>query len=199
MKSFGVFNILAIFIMTFSMSFSSSHYTAPGIQNQDPKIYLRLILNKYPFELLAPGCRWNNYSIAYKWGPNLQTPGTSWRTAFEAAVVDWNILPAKFYFYYSSSGNVTFQTYSADDHYGGYAVPHCNDKVTIGYDVYGNTYYSHTVNIYHAYAGHETGHSQSIGHLADQSVIALMGYNPDPETYFTPQQSDIDFVNTIYP
>jgi hypothetical protein len=63
----------------------------------------------------------------------------------------------------------------------------------------GNIFYDHTTNGFRAYAGHETGHGQSIGHVADTGVIALMGTNPDVETYFTPQPVDIDFVNQIYP
>jgi hypothetical protein len=63
----------------------------------------------------------------------------------------------------------------------------------------GNTFYGETTNGYHAYAGHETGHGQSIGHIANSGLIALMGYNPDIEVYFMPQPSDIDFVNQIYP
>jgi hypothetical protein len=202
MKSFGAFTILAILATTFSMSFLSSHYSTLAVQNQDPKIYLPIVFNKYPFELDAPPCRWNNYSIAYKWGSNLQTPGSSWRTAFESAVVDWNVIPTKFYFYYSASGNITMDTYYDQfDGLGGKTIINCdmNTKVTIACDVLGNIYYSHTVNVYHSLAGHETGHSQSIGHVADQSVIALMGHNPNPEIYYTPQQADIDFVNTIYP
>lgn len=71
--------------------------------------------------------------------------------------------------------------------------------MTTRYDVFGNSYYTKTINGYHATAGHETGHSQSIGHYSDPTVIALMGNNPDIEIYFTPQQADITFVNLVYP
>ena len=92
-----------------------------------------------------------------------------------------------------------FDTYAASDGTGGYAQPYCYGSITTGYDVYGNTYYSRTINGAHAFAGHETGHGQSIGHISNTDIISLMGYNPDIEVYFTPQPPDVNFVNVIYP
>jgi hypothetical protein len=172
---------------------------------QNHKVYLPIVLNNYPLiEVDAPPCRWSRtpggyVAIAYKWGSRLQTPGTSWRVAFEAATSDWTALPTKVYFYYSSNGPTIINTYYANDGYGGYAQPYCNGTVTSRYEIYGNSYYSHTTNEYHAYAGHETGHGQSIGHISNAGVIALMGFNPNPNVYYTPQPSDTNFVNQIYP
>ena len=202
MKNLGMINSLAIFRFVFTIIIPlnlNAEFSRERVITQNFKIYLPLIRNGYPFETNIPACRWSTYSLVYKWGVNLQNPGTNWRNAFESAVVDWNIAPVKFYFYYSSTGNVAFDTYFMQDNNQGYAVWHCNDTVTTGYEAYGNTFYSHTLNGYHAAAGHETGHTQSIGHVGDPTVIALMGNNPNSEIYFTPQQADINFVNIIYP
>jgi len=179
------------------------------IPNQNNLLYLPIIVKEYPItESGAPACRWpRNYgssdiSILYKWGSNLQTPGSNWRMAFESGISDWNNATTYIYFYEHPWGIVIFNTYYLNDGLGGYAVPHCNGTITTGYDVYGNLYSDQTggwtVNIRHAYAGHETGHSQSIGHIVN-SAIALMGTNPDPNVYFIPQPIDINFVNQIYP
>lgn len=90
-------------------------------------------------------------------------------------------------------------SYFAQVTYGGKATPYCNGAVTSMYLIEGNTFYDHTANGYNAYAGHETGHGQSIGHIDDTGIIALMGNNPDIEIFFKPQFPDIDFVNQIYP
>ncbi|MDD5370616.1 MAG: hypothetical protein PHQ40_16160 [Anaerolineaceae bacterium] len=154
----------------------------------------------------APPCRWQrNYgsssiSILYKWGSNLQSTSAPWRTAFQAGINDWNAAGTYITFYQHIYGNVYFNTYNTNDSYGGYAQPYCDAYGhTTGYDVYGNLYYdNYSNNTRHAYAGHETGHSQSIGHISGTD-IALMGYNPDPNTYYSPRQPDKDLVNQVYP
>jgi hypothetical protein len=57
-----------------------------SLQTQTYKIYLPIVMNpmiiiEYPSE--RPPCRWARGSggfvgIPYKWGDNLQTPGSSW-------------------------------------------------------------------------------------------------------------------------
>lgn len=169
---------------------------------QNHRIYLPLVIKSVP-EVDIPPCRWphnvGTYTgISYKWGNRLQTPGTLWRIAFESAISDWSGAPTKLYFYYSSSGTTIFNTYSMQDGRGGYASIACSGSTTTGVSVFGNVYYDPgNNNIRHAYAGHETGHAQSIGHIAC-CEIALMGNNPDPNIYFTPQQIDIALVNQIY-
>ena len=198
---------LVVFLIGSSASVQSSlsANTEKFYPTQDHKIYLPIILHNYPLiEVDAPPCRWARtpggyVSIAYKWGDRLQTPGSSWRVAFEAATSDWTALPTKVYFYYSSNGPTIINTYSANNGYIGYAQPFCNGTVTSRYEIYGNSYYNHTPNGYRARAGHETGHGQSIGHISNAGVIALMGFNPDPNVYYTPQPADTNFVNQIYP
>lgn len=157
-------------------------------------------------EIDAPGCRWTisggTVYIPYTWGGNLQTPGTPWRNAFEAAVGDWNGLDTRIYFYYDNGlPNVTIDTYSRPDGAGGYASYACCWSIPCYYNVYGNTYYDvgYTNNERRAAASHEVGHSQAIGHIPEFEGVALMGYNPDPDVYYTPQGTDEELVNQVYP
>ena len=211
-KYTGIIAVTGIFLATifrqssFASELSYSSASAyPLLQLQNHKVYLPIILSNYPLiEADAPPCRWSRtpggyVAIAYKQGDRLQTPGSLWRIAFEAAVSDWSGSQTKVYYYYSTNGPTIINTYYANDGYGGYAQPYCNGTVTTQYEIYGNSYYSHTSNEYHAYAGHETGHGQSIGHISNPGVIALLGYNPNPNIYYTPQPSDVNFVNQIYP
>lgn len=166
-------------------------------------IYLPLIRTDV-IEYDVPSCRWrpiygsDEISIFYEWGNNLQSPGNPWRVAFEAGISDWNTTLTKVTFYYHSFEDVLVNTYNLNDGFAGYAVPHCDGTITTYYEVFGNENYSQSTNARHAIAGHEIGHSQSIGHI-DDPRIALMGYNPNNEIYFVPQPLDISLVNQIYP
>lgn len=180
----------------------SSHHS----QLQNVKVFIPVVM-KEPLvieEISLPGCRWSRtpggfIAISYKWGDRLQVPGSSWRSAFEAAANDWTSLSTKAYFYYSPSSLNIFNTYNADDGNGGYAVGYCYGTETSHYEMLGNSYYNRTTNQYRAYANHEVGHGQSIGHIANPGLISIMGYNPDPDTFYRPQYSDVVFVNQIYP
>lgn len=170
--------------------------------NQEYRIYLPIVF-KSVIEIDIPPCRWpdvvGSYTgIAYKWDDRLQTPGSLWRNAFEAAISDWSSAPTKLYFYSSSNGSTVFNTYNIQDGRGGYTIITCIGSETVGVNVFGNVYYDPgNDNIRHAYAGHETGHAQSIGHISSNE-ISLMGYNPDPNMYYMPQQIDVALVNQIY-
>lgn len=194
----------AYFRSPFPSEFAIRSNTVDTTEPQAYKIYLPLILNAPLFEVDAPSCRWprtteNFVEITYKWGSDLQIPGSTWRIAFEAALSDWSNLQTNVYYRYSIFSSTVINNYEADDHYGGYAVPHCNGVITSRYDIFGNTFYDHTPNVNHAYAGHETGHGQSLGHISNQGIISLLGYNPDANVYYFPQDTDRDFVNMIYP
>ncbi len=159
-------------------------------------------------EIDQPPCRWFHYYggdsatyISYRWGSNLQ--GTSlWRTAFEQSLQDWNNTPTRLLYYFDSYGDVHINTYwGENDGLAGFAVPYCSGTTTIAYDVMGNTYYDalygYSSNHRRSVTGHELGHGWSLGHITDPGT-ALLGNNPDPETYYTPQQLDIDLVNQVY-
>lgn len=174
-------------------------------QTASKRFYTPVITSPVP-ESEAPPCRWpQNYAglvnLQYKWGNGLQTPGTPWRTAFENAASSWSSTNTKVLFSYSASGSITIHTYNLDDSKDGYAIPGCGgDGVPINYNVNANTFYSGnwSSNRRQALAGHELGHSSSIGHIATSTAISLMGTNPNPDVYYTPQPLDITFVNEIY-
>lgn len=81
------------------------------IPNNNYHLYIPFVRNSVLEEI--PLCRWPHNvgtytSISYKWGDRLQSPGTLWRIAFEAAIIDWNSATTMVYFYYlGSSSNVT--------------------------------------------------------------------------------------------
>lgn len=172
-------------------------------------LYLPIVMKAPIIEYDIPPCRWphtigSNTGFAYSWGSNLMTPGSLWRNAFEAALAAWTSAPTKTYYYENTQGTgpVFINTYYALDNTGGKAQYYCsvpNPTTTVAYDVLGNTaYYYSNGNGYQAYAGHESGHGQSLGHIAGTD-IALLGYNPDIYTYYTPQIPDIELVNQVYP
>lgn len=137
-------------------------------------------------------------AIAYQWGDRLQQPGTQWRDAFTQSIGDWNAAPIKMYYAGGGAGPNTFNTYSAQDGRGGVTYTYCNGSAITSADVLGNVFYDQTDNARRAYAGHEAGHGLGVGHITDPG-IALMGNNPDPNTYYTPQSLDIDLFNQDYP
>lgn len=170
-------------------------------------VYLPLVMKPPVPEYDIPPCRWPHQTghllgIAYNWGNYLQTPGTPWRIAFGAAVSDWSTQQTKVYFYQSNSGTVILNTYDQVGGPAGYAQPYCQGTTTVGYDAVGNLegdYNGQTDNQRHAEAGHETGHSQGLGHIEGYAGIALLGYNPDNNVYYVPQQLDVSLVNQVYP
>lgn len=206
-------NVCLLIIMIINLVVLSTAYPIEGkslssrpSQVQNVKVFIPVLMSE-PLvieEENPPGCRWSRtpggfIAISYKWGDRLQVPGTSWRTAFEAAAYDWTSLSTKVYFYYSSSSLNVFNTYSADDGNGGQAFGYCSGTVTSHYEMLGNVYYSQTTNQYRAYSNHEAGHGQSIDHIANPGLISIMGYNPDPDIFYRPQSADVVFVKQVYP
>ena len=56
-------------------------------------------------------------------------------------------------------------------------------------------------NYRRGHIGHEFGHSMVFGHIstAGQPLTTLMGYNPDPYQYVTPQSGDQQTIRSAYP
>jgi len=131
----------------------------------------------------------------------MQTPGTPWRVAYEATISDWHWASTYIYFSYSSTGPVKFDIYyDPNDDDAGHAAITCYGSTTTKVDVSSNTFHDPgSNNIRRAYAGHETGHSQSINHIAQEEGIVLMGFNPNPGIYYIPQLTDTSLVNQVYP
>lgn len=195
-------------------------YPIRALYSQSSNGYMPAVKARIITETQFPICRWLHTSGTidyryYKWGSNLQTPGTLYRMAFESSIADWNAVSTKIRFAYSASGNIILNTYTADDGRNGHADPYCSILlITSGYNVWANTKFentSPTANMRRFLTGHELGHSIGIGHIGvgnepypDKTIskdfISLMGYyNPDWNVYYSPQSVDIDFVNQFYP
>lgn len=130
--------------------------------------------------------------ISYKWGPNLQTPGTAWRNAFSASASDWTNTPTPIDFYYSSTSSNSFDLYYRCDNTAGETPQSTNSSgYLVSFISRANTCYSHTT-------GHELGHGAGLGHLCSSEGMALMGWNPNPEGLYTPQSPDNRYANDVY-
>lgn len=155
-----------------------------------------------------PGCRWPHTTgqytnLGFVWGstPGIQ-PGMPWRTAFQAAINNWNYQAATrtilIQYINVGSASITMDTYNLpDDRYGKteYA---CNGSTPVFAHPMGNL--ANEPPDKQTFAGHEAGHGFFIGHIDNPPtyplIPSLMGfYNP----YNTPQPADTLFVNQFYP
>lgn len=157
----------------------------------------------------VPSCRWGKSPgqiryLSYKWGPILAPyPNAFWRIAFQSSISDWNSTSTPFWLYEtsSSSASLDLDIYYQVGGNAGYAQPTCSGSTTTHYIVRGNSYYytgSSNYNLRRSLTGHELGHSHSVGHISS-SQIALLGYNPDPNVYYTPQSLDVQLIQQVYP
>lgn len=169
-----------------------------------PSLVLAQGVNEYDI----PPCRWGKSpgqirNLSYKWGPNLAPfPNAFWRIAFQASVSDWNNTSTPFWLYETSSGEkINLDIYYQVGGYAGYAQPTCSGSTTTYYIVRGNSYNytgSGNYNRRRSVTGHELGHGHSVGHI-NSSQIALLGYNPDINVYYTPQSLDVQLIQQVYP
>lgn len=148
--------IYSIFII--SDVFHSIRIT-PNLQGT-PKIkssrilYIPIIANAIP-EVDESSCRWSYTGspllIYYKWGNNLQTPGSLWRTAFESGISAWNSSLAHIVYWYSNNTPNFIDTYSASDGNRGTTVQICTaGGVALRWEIRGNIYYEsdgYTINM----------------------------------------------------
>lgn len=177
----------AVFVILFSVAFLSVESVA-AVSEGDP-----LPCGRWPY---ASG---GTFVVSYAWGNRLQDPGTSWRSAFEAAVNDWNAVSG-YIKYGAGGGRAAFNTYSAQDGRAGVTNWTCQSGQMTYAEVLGNVAYAQSGNTYHAIAGHEAGHGLALGHITDPPpTISLMGYNPDANLYYTPQPPDVQLLNQVYP
>lgn len=147
-------------------------------------------------------CWWNNTTplyVSYKWGADLQTPGTLWRNAFNDGVANWNTAPVKpILILDSSNSKNTLDTYYALDGKWGRSWIYCNIFYKIDrFDAKGNTAYSMNDQQRAEIASHEVGHGLGLGH--SWVTPSVMHYTGPYGTWGVPRQDDINGLNSMYP
>lgn len=178
--------------------------SSPISQGQTSYVYLPLIVRS--IREIDVACRWSHQPatttyVTYRWGDRLQTPGTLYRNAFQSSVMDWNSILTKMRLSFSSTGDIELNTYSSQDGRAGVTRLYCDGQLLTSAEVLANIYYEsgRTNNSRRAITGHELGHGLGLGHIPEEEGIALMGYNPDSNVYYTPQNLDIGLMNQVYP
>lgn len=147
-------------------------------------------------------CHWNNttpLNVLYKYGANLQTPGTAWRIAFNNGVYNWNVANIKPAFLYDASNSRnTVDTYTAADGYWGYTWWYCNVLYYLDrFDAKGNVNYNPNDQQRDEVASHELGHGLGFGHSTVSP--AVMNVSGPYGTWGVPQQDDVNGANAMYP
>ena len=149
---------LTLAILVFTSLVASASYPSDSVISNWPTWIAR---QSTPGQIVA---------LYYQWGSNLQTSGTTWRNAFESGVNAWNTVGTKVLFSNGTQGTPsTFNTYMADDGYGGKTVPTVNSSGYLTSAVaYGNNYVvnyvSMTTDDYKNIALHEMGDVIGLGH-----------------------------------
>lgn len=139
--------------------------------------------------------------VNYHWGANLTTPGTPWRNAFEASASDWNNSYTAIAYSYSAGSASYFDLYYEENNFSG-KTPQYTDSNGLLYKVIpmGNTYNNpSTENIRRGVTGHELGHGAGLGHICASEGVALMGWNPSPDSIYYPQATDERLSQEVYP
>lgn len=208
-------------INNYSLAFSfhateknTSSYTISSSCYSNYCVYLPIALNYYPVpEIDIPPCRWpfspnNTLYITYKWGNNLQVPGSTWRNAFESGINSWNYTSTWVWFYFNSgSNNIINVENNPSGNYRGITYQICSGGYTIKVDVLGNLYWDlhdqYTILERRGIATHEIGHATSIGHIPNWYPYTALMYKISPlefyNTIYNPQSPDELLVNQIYP
>jgi hypothetical protein len=146
--------------------------------------------------------------ITFRFGSNLQNPGSAWRVAFEQARDDWNTRPIRPYWHhYQDTGTVWLNTYYEQGGAFGYMEwpqpwywNQQTNQITACY-LFGNTARSNSGNRpdlqRRSTAGHEMGHCMGLDH--SNVWDSLMRTGRDREVYFSPWQDDVNGINHKYP
>lgn len=147
-----------------------------------------------------PPCLWS-YTPGVKktlWIKYGNWVDTKWKTAYSLSAAAWSGATDRVGYSWSSGAQNTLNQYYSLDNRGGYVVWYCSGSTMVRFDAWVNDYYDPgELNRRRAQVGHELGHGLSLGH----SVISpsLMGPNPDPSIYYTPQPDDINGIYHRFP
>jgi hypothetical protein len=148
-----------------------------------------------------PPCYWSYTSGQRKtlyWQYGSSNIFDEWRQAYSASLIDWTNATNRVGFTWSSSASNKLYMYVSIDGRGGYTIWSCSGSIMVKFDADVNDYYDPgTANTRRSITGHELGHGVSLGH--SYFGPALMGDNPDPETYYTPQWDDQEGIYDRFP
>ncbi len=148
---------------------------------------------------LLSGYRLEGKTVTYKWGSNLQTPGTIIRNGYVSAMPDWNSTAGFSFTENAYSDNILQSFYVPSDSYYGYAEKtEWSGNIITAFTTYvnsGNIYITQT-NVARSVAGHEFGHPFGIDDLS--SGDALMNQYRNRSSIYNPQTDDINGITAIY-
>lgn len=194
----------------------NSHREILHVSSTPTAIFVRRIVSLAPRNILvrrhrvcnlqvltAPHWAYNpgigqRLNITYKWGVNLPS-NSPWRNAFSSSVSDWNNVGTAIFFNYKADSKNSFDLYYRCDNTAGETPFWTKANGTLKrFIARANTCYSHTTNVNRSITGHELGHGGGLGHLCSSEGMALMGWNPNPESMYRPQATDERYAHDIY-
>ena len=130
----------------------------------------------------------------YNWGPQLATPGTAWRNAFQTAIQSWNSAGTNFVLFENAAlSNITMDLANVPNGDSGLTFISCSGSTIIHSYVTVNT----AINLTPVteVPAHEIGHGQGLGHIASDG--AIMRYDTGGVT--GPQAQDVELHRLLYP
>jgi len=130
----------------------------------------------------------------YDWGPQLATPGTAWRNAFQTAIQSWNSAGTNFVLFENAAlSNITMDLANVPNGDSGLTFISCSGSTIIHSYVTVNT----AINLTPVteVPAHEIGHGQGLGHIASDG--AIMRY--DTGGVHGPQAQDVELHRLLYP
>ncbi|MBE6730789.1 MAG: matrixin family metalloprotease [Ruminococcaceae bacterium] len=136
----------------------------------------------------------------YTWGGaiNTSTSSSTYKTFWRTAMSSWTSAVGYNISYSSSSSNTITIVNESSSTYYGYMQPHSTPNyVLTSFTAYVNIAHTGTnENVFKSVACHELGHTLGLDDTNNPN--AVMGYNRNRNTIYTPQADDIEGVTDAY-